>query len=125
MAPRIKIEDVLPSGEKISVTLEGATISKNKVLQIIDMLSILSGRIGTEEEPRTTLKERIWNVLIENFGDGEWFTIRDAYNVMREAEPGIKMSTIATYLSRFVSEGRISKRGRKPGTKYKLVVMTH
>jgi len=122
MAPRIKIEDVLPTGERIAVTLEGPHVSKNRVLQALEMISIMSGKMEGEGDEKQTLKERIWELLSENFRDGEWFTVKDAYNIIRRFEPRIKMSTVATYLTRFANEGRVAKRGSKPDTKYRLAV---
>ncbi|RLF06761.1 MAG: hypothetical protein DRK00_00565 [Thermoprotei archaeon] len=118
MAPRIKIEDTLPSGEKITITLEGPEISKTRVLQILDLLKIMSGDVGEVEQ--STLKERIWSVIKERFGGGEWFTIRDVHRAVLEFEPGIRISTVATYVTRFVAEGRLIKRGRRPATKYRV-----
>ena len=119
MAPRIKIEDVLPSGEKITVTLEGPEISKTRVLQLLDLLKIMGGEVD-DGRGTSSLKERIWRVIEEYFGSGEWFSIRELHRVLLEFEPGIKVTTVATYLGRFVSEGRLVKTGRRPSTRYRV-----
>ncbi|RLE96783.1 MAG: hypothetical protein DRJ96_05625 [Thermoprotei archaeon] len=118
MAPKIRIEDTLPSGEKITITLEGPSLSKTRVLQILDLLKIMSGEVGGAEQ--STLKERIWSIIKERFGGGEWFTIRDVHQALTEFEPGIRISTVATYITRFVAEGRLIKRGRRPTTRYRV-----
>lgn len=118
MAPRVRIEDTLPSGEKITITLEGPEVSKTRVLQMLDLLNIMSG--GVSEAEPSTLKDRVWEVIRERFGGGEWFTLRDLHRALLKYEPGIKISTVATYVTRFVAEGRLIKRGRRPATRYRV-----
>ena len=125
MSPRIKIEDHLHSGEKISIVVEGDEISKEKVLQILDMLKIISGNINKEEPVNKRVrsnKEEIWEIIKEYFGDGTWFSIKDLYNVSKDFL-GLKITSISTYISRLVSEGKLVKKGRKPYTRYKVKVI--
>lgn len=118
MAPRIKIEDVLSTGEKISVVLEGPTVSKARVSQLLDMLQLMGGASEGQERP-ASLKEEVWRIIVENFGDGTWFSIRDLHNVARR-ELAIQVTSVSSYISRFVGEGRLEKRGSKPHTRYRL-----
>jgi hypothetical protein len=123
MAPRIKVEDTLPSGERVSISIEGSEISEERVLYLLRTLRELrvASALEVEEEPRDgTLKERIWRVIVENFGDGTWFSLRDLYNVAAKQIPGLKITTVSTYVSRLVAEGRLVKKGSKPNTRYRV-----
>jgi hypothetical protein len=123
MAPRIKVEDTLPSGERVSISIEGSEISEERVLYLLRTLRELrvASALEVEEEPRDgTLKERIWRVIAENFGDGTWFSLRDLYNVAAKQIPGLKITTVSTYVSRLVAEGRLVKKGSKPNTRYRV-----
>ena len=66
------------------------------------------------------MKEKIWKIIVENFGDGTWFSIRDLYNVALKEIPELKVTVVSTYVSRLVSEGRLIKRGSKPNTRYRV-----
>lgn len=125
MAPKVRIEEVLPSGEKITITLEGSEVSKTRVLQVLEMLSIMGGGEvadeGVEEgEEGASLKERVWRIIVERFGDGTWFTLRELYGILVDEEPELKLTTLASYLAKFVSEGRLLKKGQKPSTLYRV-----
>ena len=125
MSPKIKIEDYLQSGEKISIVLEGNEISKDKVLQVIDMLKIIGGKVNEESKGDRKIKsnkEEIWNIIQEFFGDGTWFSIKDLHNISRD-KLNLKITSISTYVSRLVNEGKLVKRGRKPYTRYKVRVI--
>jgi len=126
MAPKVKIEDVLPSGERITISIEGERISKTKVLQILELLSIVNGSYEAGEEGEyeeggaTSLKERVWSAIVERYGDGAWFTLKELYGVLAASEPELKITTLASYLAKFVAEGRLVKRGQKPATLYRV-----
>jgi len=125
MAPRIKVEDTLPSGERVSISIEGADISEEKVAYLLRTLREMrmASALEVEKEEASgdaTLKERIWRVIVENFGDGTWFSLRDLYNVAVKRIPGLKITTVSTYVSRLVSEGMLIKKGAKPNTRYRV-----
>lgn len=122
MAPKIRIEETLPSGEKITITLEGPQVSKARVLQVLEMLSLMGGGQYDEggSEREESLKERIWNVILERYGDGEWFSLKELHRALLEEMPELRISTLAAYLARFVNEGRLVKKGKKPSTLYRV-----
>jgi len=125
MSPKIKIEDYLNSGEKISIVLEGNEVSKEKVLQLLDMLKIIGGKIEDESKEERRIrsnKEEVWDIIKEFFGDGTWFSIKDLYNISKD-RLGLKITSISTYISRLVNEGRLVKKGRKPYTRYRVKVI--
>ncbi|HDH06923.1 MAG TPA: hypothetical protein ENF87_00985 [Thermoproteales archaeon] len=130
--PKIKIEDTLPSGEKIVITLEGREISERRVLQVLELLKIMSSG-GQESESciseefsrgkggsRGWLKEVIWDAILENFGDGVWFSSRDLQRVLHKAGIDVSLNTVATYLLRFYKAGRLDRAGGKFDMRYKV-----
>lgn len=119
MPPRIKIEDVLPSGERITVTLEGRELDPRRVLQVLEMVKLMGGDVSEGGASAKTLKEELWEVILENFGDGTWFSVRDLYNIASR-KLSIKLTSVSTYLTRFVEEGRLIKRGSRPRTRYRV-----
>ena len=118
MSPKIKIEDILPTGEKISVVIEGGEISHQRVLQVLDLFKIIGGVESSGKEK--TLKEQMWDVLLNNFGSDEWFTINEAYAALRHKLKKVSVTTVSSYISRFLKEGKLEKKGRKPYTKYRI-----
>ncbi len=120
MPPKIKIEDYLDDGEKISIVLEG-DVDEKRVLQVLEMLRLMKGAGGGESGG--SLRARLWSLIAENFGDGTWFSIKDLYNVARREIPGLRITSVSTYVSRFVKEGRLVKKGRRPNTRYRVKVV--
>lgn len=125
MAPKIKIEDVLPTGERITITLEGSKVSRTKVLQVLDLLSIMGGTdVGessvNDDDEVVNMKDRVWNAILELYGDGTWFTLKELFNALADREPELKLTTLASYLAKFVAEGRLAKKGQKPSTMYRV-----
>jgi len=121
MPPKIRIEDYLGDGEKISITLEG-DVDEKRVVQVLQMLKLMKGDMGGGGK-EGTLRQFIWRVIVENFGDGTWFSIRDLYNVASREMPGLRITSVSTYVSRFVGEGKLVKKGRKPNTRYRVKVV--
>jgi len=119
MAPRVRIEDTLPSGEKIVITIEGSNLSEKRVLQVLELLKIMTAA-EERREVATSLKEEIWRVIEEEYGDGTWFTLRDAYDAVRARLGDVKITLMGSYLSRYVAEGRLIKKGSKPRTEYRV-----
>lgn len=119
MAPKVRIEDILPTGERIVITIEGPELSEKRVVQALELLKIMTAAERNEER-RASLKEEIWGVIEEYFGDGSWFTLKDLHAAVREKLGDVKVTLLGSYLSRFVSEGRLVKRGSKPRTEYRV-----
>ncbi|MEZ0345094.1 MAG: hypothetical protein ABWK01_00870 [Infirmifilum sp.] len=123
MAPKIKIEDTLPSGEKVSLSIEGGDLDEEKVLRLLATLKSLKDSSKTmplEPQEEETTKEKIWRVIVENFADGTWFSLKDVFNLAVKQEPSLKITAVSTYVTRLVSEGRLVKRGTKPNTRYRI-----
>jgi len=126
MAPKVRIEETLPTGEKVTITLEGPQVSKNRVLQVLDMVALMGGgqRIGEDDGERESLKEKIWNLIVDRYGEGDWFSLKELHRALLSEMPELRVTTVAAYLARFVSEGRLAKKGRKPSTLYRVRAIT-
>ncbi len=122
MPPKIKIEDYLDDGEKISIVLEG-DVDERRVLQVLQMLKLMKGAEESGRRRGGSLRSFIWRVIVENFGDGTWFSLKDLYNVARKEEPGLRLTSVSTYVSRFVNEGKLVKKGKRPNTRYRVKVI--
>ncbi|MDW8003818.1 MAG: hypothetical protein RMI04_03305 [Thermofilaceae archaeon] len=122
MPPKVRIEEVLPSGERVTITLEGRQLTKARVLQVLDMLNLMGGiEEGSDEgSEHSSLKDKIWEVIVEHYGEGNWFTLKELHRVLLAIDPELKITTVAAYLARFVSEGCLAKKGQKPMTLYKV-----
>lgn len=124
--PKIRIEDTLPSGERVSLSIEGPEVSEEKVLHFLRVLREMrevGGAQDSYEEP-VSLKDRIWRIIVENFGDGTWFSLKDLYNVAVKEIPELKITAVSTYISRLVGENKLVKRGHKPNTRYRVRVIS-
>lgn len=122
MAPKIKIEDTLPSGEKVTFTIEGGELDEAKVLHLLSALKNLkeASPLEPEDLEEGSLKDKIWRIIVENFGDGTWFSLKDVYNLALRQVPDLKITAVSTYVTRLVSEGKLVKRGTKPNTRYRI-----
>ncbi|HDI74462.1 MAG: hypothetical protein DRJ52_06580 [Thermoprotei archaeon] len=123
--PKIRIEETLPSGEKVVITLEGRDISERRVLQVLELLKIMSS--GSEggssldlRSGKGRLKELIWDAILENFGSGVWFSSRDLCEVLRRAGVNVGLNTVATYLLRFYKSGLLDRAGGKFDMRYRV-----
>lgn len=124
MPPKVRIEDTLPTGERVSLSIEGQDINEQNILRFLQFLREMrtTGDLPPSEftdEP-LSLKERIWHLIVENFGDGTWFSLKDIYNLASKEIPGLKITAVSTYLSRLVNENKLVKRGSKPNTRYRV-----
>ncbi len=125
---KIRIEDRLSSGERICVSLEGDVLDERKLVQIVELLRILSGRelsSAMMEEPSNTakvsLKEIIWDAIVERFGEGRWFTSKELRSVLvKEYGVQAKLSTVSTYLHRLFTSGYLERGGSRALRRYRL-----
>ena len=124
---KIKIEDRLPSGERICITLEGPEVSERRLLQVLEMLRLLGGASSAAQPPAPSeerrLKEIVWDAIEEAFGDGRWFSSRELHRVLREVYGvEVKLSTLSTYLMRFYESGLLERRGSRASRLYRVKV---
>jgi len=118
---RIKIRILDDEGNKITVSFEGR-ISRNKILQLLDLTEILVGipTSGTEELQDISKIEKMHNIIERKFPVG-WFKSQEIMISYEDAfdEP-IGLSTVSTYLSRLTTRGFLTRRGSLAQRRYKV-----
>jgi len=121
MAPRIKIEDRMPDGSKISITLESRRISEAHLRKIIEFLNSLSSRKEeTSREHGDTLSDIIWETIYAKFGPNTSFTSRELRDVLAEEGYNVDLRVVSTYLLRFYRRGLLERSGRKFDMRYRI-----
>lgn len=126
-ARRIKIEFYDQVGAKHTITIDGE-VNKEKVAKVLDYVELM-GRTSAPTTPDSTSTtarkfERIRSLLIGFKGKAFRSTeVKDAYRQTHGEE--IPLSTVCTYLSRFVDKGVVLRSGspsqwlytvKEPGT---------
>ena len=124
MSPKIKIEDVLPSGEKISIVLEGRDISEKRVIQVLQLLKIMSGEVnnGRSSEPQgERLIDLVLWVIRSKFNDASWFSSKDILSILRDKySVDITLNSVSTYLLRLYRRGILERKGGRFDMRYRL-----
>ncbi|OYT28970.1 MAG: hypothetical protein B6U94_08030 [Thermofilum sp. ex4484_79] len=124
MSPKIKIEDVLPSGEKISIVLEGRDISEKRVIQVLQLLKIMSGEVnnGRSSEPQgERLIDLVLWVIRSKFNDASWFSSKDILSILRdEYNVDVTLNSVSTYLLRLYRRGILERKGGRFDMRYRL-----
>lgn len=120
-AKRVKMDVFDSEGNKISVSFEGK-ISRNKVLQLLDLVELLGGVPNSEPEEVTELSKlnRVCQLLEKKFPVG-WFTSQEvtlAYGELFDEQ--IVLSTVSTYLARLTGRGFLTRKGSQSKKHYKL-----
>jgi len=112
-ARKVKVEFFDDIGTKHTITIEGA-ITKDKISRVLDYVELM-GRLHTSqhEDPRESPRRKFERIrdLLPQF-QGRTFKsneIQEAYQ-QRHGEP-IALSTVCTYLSRFVDRGAVLRSG--------------
>jgi hypothetical protein len=128
MAPsKLRFQLYDSDGNRLTISLEG-NVSREKVLQILDLLEIMGGLSTSppssgfgDKQPDTTKLERIKGMIKEHFSIG-WFSSKDLQLAYEEAwkEP-IALSTVSTYLQRLSEGGFLMKSGSRTARRYKMV----
>jgi len=109
---KIELEDA--EGSKYNLSLEG-NVSKEKIMKIVEFMDLLNIESNGNGEGETPAKaagsgaDRIWSLVEGKFPYGG-FTSTDILELYEDQynEP-IKLSIIATYLSRYSERGRLER----------------
>ncbi len=122
MSPKIKIEENLPTGGKITITLEDSDISEEKVIQILNFIKSLTRSSYEEDRVRYEgkLTDIIWEIIFTKFGNGKWFTSKELYKALLEEGIEVDQRTISTYLLRFYRRGMLDRIGPRSNMRYKI-----
>lgn len=118
---RIKIDVYDDEGNKITVSFEGV-VSKNKVIQLLDLIEIMSGVHSLDKsEPLLMSKfDKVKQIIMESFPIGS-FKSQDIQNVYEDLfnEP-IGLSTVSTYLARLTHRGFLIRSGSPTKIFYRI-----
>ena len=103
---RIDLED--DEGAKYNFNLEG-NVTREKLLKIFDLMELVNVEEEQEGPELDTIAAKIWHIVDKFFPVGKFTSsaLREKYE--DEYNEPIKLATIATYLSRFNSKGRIGR----------------
>jgi len=110
MPPKVKIEENLPDGNKITIVLEGPNVSDQQVIQSLNFIKYLSKKqkvMGPKSEGK--LGDVIWEVIFNRFGKGIFFSSRELYEALREEGIEVNYRAVATYLLRFYRRGMLER----------------
>ncbi|MCS7385983.1 MAG: hypothetical protein NDF55_04525 [archaeon GB-1867-005] len=130
-----RIEYTSPSGEKISITLEGY-FGPEKIKQLLDLVELFSSgydnlshtvtpivteRVMTEKRRRSkALKEKLILLLNKRFNK-TWFTSKQvAMAFFEEYGEVIPVNIITTYLARLHYSGLLDRQGSRARWRYRF-----
>jgi hypothetical protein len=125
---KIQLEDA--DGGKYDLALQG-NISKTKIIKFIEVLDLLeiegkdpdfeNNTRFRDKDDFTSLGSKIWNLVEQKFPNTA-FTSSDILELYEdEYQKPIKLSAIATYLSRYSERGKLSKSKKGKEWLYKVV----
>lgn len=125
---KIQLEDA--DGGKYDLALQG-NISKTKIIKFIEVLDLLEiegkdpdfedNTKFRDKDDFTSLGSKIWNLVEQKFPYTA-FTSSDILELYEdEYQKPIKLSAIATYLSRYSERGKLSKSKKGKEWLYKVV----
>jgi len=118
---RVKVDVYDDEGNKTTISFEGK-VTRNKVLQILDLIEILGGVHVAEREESSNLSkfDRVKQIVDESFPVGP-FKSQDVQTVYEDffKEP-IGLSTVSTYLARLTSHGFLIRSGSPANIYYKI-----
>ena len=112
MGRRIRIDIEDSDGVTINLKLEG-DVSKEKLLQVYDMVEMLEGK--GREPALDSVGAKIWHVVEKYFGYGGFTSNLVLEKYEDEYNQPIKLSVISTYLARYSSRMKLhrTKTGRE------------
>ncbi|MDQ6865571.1 MAG: hypothetical protein M3044_17305 [Thermoproteota archaeon] len=125
---KIQLEDA--DGGKYDLALQG-NISKTKIIKFIEVLDLLeiegkdpnfeNNTKFRDKDDFTSLGSKIWNLVEQKFPYTA-FTSSDILELYEdEYQKPIKLSAIATYLSRYSERGKLSKTKKGKEWLYEVV----
>lgn len=120
---KLKLELNSGDGNKISVIISGH-FNKDKILQLLDFIDLIDGDyINTDDKTLSELSkiEKLQLIIKRKFPIG-WFTSQELMIAYEDIlnEP-IGLSTVSTYLHRFVEKNILIRSGSFTERKYRLV----
>lgn len=119
---KLKIEFNDGEGGNYSLSLDG-TMSRDKVLKIMDMVELLGGKEEENEKTSTLSKNtsfgKIYSLVEKKFPLGSFTSTDILESYEDEFNEPIKLSTISTYLSRLEQKKLLKREWAASGWLYK------
>ena len=103
---RIDLEDT--EGAKYNFILEG-NVTREKILKIFELMDLMNIEDNQTSPQPDSVGAKIWNIVDKFFPVGKFTSTAILGKYEDEYNEPIKLSIIATYLSRFSSKGRIER----------------
>ncbi len=105
---RIRIDMEDSDGARYDIKLEG-NVTKDKILKIFEMMDLMN--IEEEQEPTNmnSVGSKISNIVDKFFPMGKFTSTNILEKYEDEYNEPVKLSIISTYLSRFVTKGRVNR----------------
>lgn len=123
-ARRVRVEVDDGQGGRFTVVFEGR-ITRDKVLQLLDLVELMGGSSGAEPEHREveglTIFDKV-RLAVERKLPVGWFGTEEAQDAYESCFGDIVgLSTISTYLSRLSIQGVLERGGSTARRKYRLI----
>jgi len=122
-ARKLKVELFDEEGNKYTIAFEGF-VTREKAVKLFDLVDLLGGVPAVYEKsynsPNLTKFDQI-KLLIEHHHQVTWFSTNDIQTLYeKELKTPLRLSTIATYLSRMVERGILVAEGPHHHKRYRL-----
>ena len=105
---RIRIDMVDSDGAKYDIKLEG-NVTKDKILKIFEMMDLMNIEDMGSTQNLDSIGGKIWNVVNKYYLINKFTSTKILEKYEDEYNEPIKLSIIATYLSRFVEKGQMNR----------------
>jgi len=112
-------------GNRYTITFEGS-VTRDKALHLLDLVELLGGMPSAnlaEDEVTTTVSKfgRV-RLILERHFPIVWFSAKEVQAVFeQELREPIGLSTVATYLSRMVDRGMLTKNAVSGRRRYRIM----
>jgi len=124
-ARKMRVEVYDETGNRYTVTFEGR-VTRDKALRLLDLVELLGGMPGSssgwaQQGPELSKVGKA-QLIIEKHFPLVWFSSKDLQSVYeQEFKESIRLSTIATYLSRMADRGILDRSGPLNQRRYRLI----
>jgi len=115
---RIDLEDM--DGAKYNFSLEG-NVTREKMLKIFELMDLMNIEEQEEVTQLDSIGAKIWNIIDKYFSIGKFTSSMILEKYEDEYEKPIKLSIVATYLSRFSTKGKVVREKQGKEWAYQLI----
>lgn len=115
---RIDLED--SDGAKYNLSLEG-NVTRDKMLKIFELMDLINIEEPNGSGQPDTVGAKIWGIVDKYFPLGRFTSSMVLEKYEDEYGEPIKLSIIATYLSRFMQRGRVMREKKGKEWSYQIL----